>query len=307
MKGAQSVEIYRRRINGVIDYISSHLNDPLPLEKLARLAHFSPFHFHRIFRSIVGEPVHGFIRRLRLERAVFSMAHGPKKSLTTIALDHGFASSSDFSKSFKQAYGFSPREYDRETFLEKSKIRQDLVANAGYGFGASPPPPPSKPDRFRVTVRERPKLRIGYVRVIGGYSPDKILAGYRRLIDWGLRKNLVPEATLLGMSQDDPDITPRAKYRFDWCLVLPDGVEASGAVHPGVIPAGQYGVLHCQGDIHKVFRAWTYLFNTWLPRSGFEPTQGPAMEVIQNYPTSGDTWLEFDLECCLPVRPLRTS
>jgi AraC family transcriptional regulator len=82
--------IYQRRINRVIDHVSENLAEPLDLESLARLAHFSPFHFHRIFRSIVGEPLHAFVRRLRLEKAVFQMRHGPQKTLTEIALTCGF-------------------------------------------------------------------------------------------------------------------------------------------------------------------------------------------------------------------------
>lgn len=113
MNAKRSVDIYGQRVHRVMDYISENLEKPLPLERLARLAHFSPFHFHRVFRSVVGEPVHAFIKRLRLERAVFAMAHSPKESLTTVALRHGFASSSDFSRAFKQAYGFSPRSYTR--------------------------------------------------------------------------------------------------------------------------------------------------------------------------------------------------
>lgn len=305
MNARRSVDIYGHRVHRVMDYISEHLDEPLPLGRLARLAHFSPFHFHRVFRSVVGEPVHAFIRRLRLERAVFAMAHSPKESLTTIALRHGFASSSDFSRAFKQAYGFSPRSYTRAAFLEKSKIRQDLMANAGYGFDVLPAPASANPDRFRVRVRDRGATRIGYVRVIGGYQPETILAGYRKLIDWGRRRGLVPGATLIGMSQDDPDITPMAKYRYDWCLILPEGVPADDGVNPAVIPAGRFGELHCRGDIQKVDRAWKHLFYSWLPRSGLEPTPAPAMEVFRSYPASGETWTDFDLDCCVPVRPLR--
>ena len=252
---------------------------------------------------MADEPVHAFIKRLRLERAVFAMAHGPKESLTTIALRSGYASSSDFSRAFKQAYGFSPRSYTREAFLEKSKIRQDLMANAGYGFGALPSA--ANPDRFRVRIRNRSATRIAYVRVIGGYAPAKILAGFRKLIDWGQRRGIVPGATLIGMSLDDPDITPMAKYRFDWCLVLPDGISADSKVNAATIPAADFAELHCRGDIQKVDRAWRHLFYAWLPKSGFEPAQGPAMEVFRSYSTSDDLPAEFDLDCCLPVRPLR--
>jgi AraC family transcriptional regulator len=132
MSVTASKQIYLRRINRVIDHISENLTEPLDLDTLARLAHFSPFHFHRVFRSLIGEPLHAFIRRLRLEKAVFQMRYGPECTLTEIALACGFSSSSDFSRAFKQAYGFSPRHQSRERFLENSKIRQDLLANAGY-------------------------------------------------------------------------------------------------------------------------------------------------------------------------------
>jgi AraC family transcriptional regulator len=153
MRATESEQIYVHRINCVIDHITENLSEPLDLESLARLAHFSPFHFHRIFRSLVGEPLHAFVWRLRLEKAVFQMRHGGKATLTQIALACGFASSSDFSRAFKQVYGFSPRHQSRERFLQDSKIRQDLLTNAGYGLGKLPEP--SNPDGFRVRLVER--------------------------------------------------------------------------------------------------------------------------------------------------------
>jgi AraC family transcriptional regulator len=299
VKASRSEQVYRSRINRVIDHISTHLTEPLRLEQLARLAHFSPFHFHRLFRSLVGEPLHAFVRRLRLERAVSQMAHGPPTTLTAIALRSGFGSSSDFSRAFRQAYGFRPRDYSRERFLETSKIRQDLWANARYDLAKLPKA--RNPDRFRVRVVDRPARRIAYVRVIGGYNAEKILGGFQRLMDWGREYGLVPGATLAGMSLDDPEITPMAKYRFDWCLVLPDDLVCDGNL--GVIPAYRFAELHCRGDIHKVDRAWQYLYHTWLPRSGYQPTQAPALEVFRAHPLKTG-WDILDIDCCVPVRPL---
>ncbi len=296
-----SAQVYARRVNKVIDHIKDHLREALSIEELARLAHFSPFHFHRIFRAYVGEPLHAFVRRLRLETAVFQMTHGPKKTLTEIALRAGFGSSSDFSKAFRQAYGFAPRTYSRERFLAESKIRQDLLANAGYGFGRSKGA--RNPDRFRVRVVQRPTRLIAYVRVIGGFDAGRIADGYERLMAWGRQQGLTPRAPLIGMSQDDPDITPMEKYRFDWCLVVPPGTTVSGDVSPGSIRASRFAVVRCRGDIHKESRAWEYLFRTWLPASGWEPTHEAAMEVYRRYP-AGDGWSTFDMDCYLPVKPL---
>ena len=301
MRSGESIQTYRRRVNRVIDHIKDHLTEPLPIAELARLAHFSPFHFHRIFRSLVGEPLHAFIRRLRLERAVYRIFHGPKVTLTSIALQTGFASSSDFSRAFKQAYGFSPRGLSRDRLLQESKIRQDLLANAGYDFGKMPDP--RNPDRFRVRLEDRPAQQIAYERVIGSFDPQRLRAAFDRLMAWGRRHGLVPGAQLIGMSLDDPDITPMKKYRFDWCLVLPAGHVSDGDMSVGGFPANHFAVVHCAGDIYKEERAWRYLFHAWLPGSGYQPANAPMMEVYRRHPLDIG-WETFDLDCCLPVKAL---
>ena len=60
---------YEQRVNRVIDHVREHLAEPLPLAELARVAAFSPFHFHRVFRAITGETLFGFIQRQRIEKA----------------------------------------------------------------------------------------------------------------------------------------------------------------------------------------------------------------------------------------------
>jgi AraC family transcriptional regulator len=60
---------YTQRINRTMDYIDTHLADPLPLEKLAGVAAFSKYHFHRIFFAHVGETPGQYVQRLRLEKA----------------------------------------------------------------------------------------------------------------------------------------------------------------------------------------------------------------------------------------------
>src|SRR5262249_25834145 len=60
-------DTYRQRILKVQLHIQEHLDEDLSLERLARIAHFSPFHFHRIFSALAGESVHEYVRRLRLE------------------------------------------------------------------------------------------------------------------------------------------------------------------------------------------------------------------------------------------------
>jgi len=67
---------YERRINAALDHIDRALGEDISLGKLATLACFSPFHFHRIFSAFVGEPPAEYVRRLRLEKAAILLASG---------------------------------------------------------------------------------------------------------------------------------------------------------------------------------------------------------------------------------------
>ena len=49
-------EKYLQQVNRVIDYINSHLNEPLRVETLAREVCLSEYHFHRIMRAYLHEP-----------------------------------------------------------------------------------------------------------------------------------------------------------------------------------------------------------------------------------------------------------
>jgi AraC family transcriptional regulator len=52
---SQTKSIYFERINKVLVYIDSNLGEKMDLGMLADLAHFSPFHFHKIMRAYLRE------------------------------------------------------------------------------------------------------------------------------------------------------------------------------------------------------------------------------------------------------------
>src|SRR5215475_3705860 len=79
---------YAQRIDRVIDYLRRNLDRPVKLAELAKVACFSEFHFHRIFKAVSGETLNNFTNRLRLEKAARLLRYS-EQSLTDIALDCG--------------------------------------------------------------------------------------------------------------------------------------------------------------------------------------------------------------------------
>jgi DNA gyrase inhibitor GyrI len=82
-------------------------------------------------------------------------------------------------------------------------------------------------------------------------------------------------------------------------------MEPGRGINTGWIPGNRFASVHCKGDIHKEERAWRYLFQVWLPGSGYQPTHDPAMEVFRGDSNYGSSESEIDIDCRLPVKPLR--
>src|SRR4051794_34949167 len=91
---------YRERIVRTLVFIQERLDEELELERVAAVAAFSPFHFHRIFRGLVGEPLKEHVRRLRLERAA-GLLKRTAEPIVQIALSAGFETHESFTRSFK--------------------------------------------------------------------------------------------------------------------------------------------------------------------------------------------------------------
>ena len=85
---------YHQRINAVIAHVRENLDGDLSLEQLAKVANLSPFHFHRVFKSIAGETTYDLAVRLRLAASLLRSM--PILSITTAALECGFGSLSVF-------------------------------------------------------------------------------------------------------------------------------------------------------------------------------------------------------------------
>ena len=102
-------ELYKRLLRGK-DFLDSFHAEELQLNKVARTACVSPYHFHRLFREAFGETPNQYLQRRRLERAR-ELLTSTERGVTEISLDVGFESSTSFSALFRRTFGYSPREY----------------------------------------------------------------------------------------------------------------------------------------------------------------------------------------------------
>ena len=297
---------YERRVNRVIDHIRTHLADELSLAILARIAAFSPFHFHRVFRAITAETLFGFIHRLRIEKAAGALVSRPDQSVLEIALDHGFSSAAAVARAGRARFGMSATEWRCGGHQRWRAARH--LRNPGQALGRR------RPDTSRarreetsmtVHVRELPPWHLAYVRYVGPYGPHGIPELWTRLRRWMEAHDLRLDATVrLGVTYDDPGITAAEKCRYDACVAVPGSFQPDKWVNVMDVPGGKYALAEFVGTAHEITGVWDRVFSSWLPDSGYQPDDRPCFEIYRGDCTVDATAGRFRCALCLPVRPL---
>ena len=103
-------------IEAVIDYMESHLDEKLDLEKVSEAVHYSKYYLHRMFTNTVGMTIHDYVQRRQLTEAAKLLIFSDKPILE-IAFLCGYESQQAFSSAFKSMYKVPPAQYrDSGTF-----------------------------------------------------------------------------------------------------------------------------------------------------------------------------------------------
>ena len=110
---------YVRLINKTEDFIEINLNHQITLADVAKYVNFSEFHFHRLFTKYSEETLNQFVTRIKMERSAVYLAVNTEISITDIAFNYGYNSSSSYNKAFKKHYGVSPTEFRKRARMEK--------------------------------------------------------------------------------------------------------------------------------------------------------------------------------------------
>lgn len=109
---SRAAEDLNRRLLRARDAMDQAYAEPLDIPALAALAHVSPAHFIRRFRSVFGETPHRYLQRRRVERAMYLLRQ-TDRPVTRICWEVGFSSLGTFSRTFTRIIGESPSQYRR--------------------------------------------------------------------------------------------------------------------------------------------------------------------------------------------------
>ncbi len=306
---------YETRMHRVVEYIDRNLDQPLDLDTLAGVAHFSPFHFHRLFLAWMGETLGDYMRRRRLELAARRLTSAPRQSVLEIALTVGFGSAEAFTRAFKARFGCSPTAWRAQHVRERAAYHDRGGANSNpdqadrkigqatgrrsNDHGAS-----STQEVFmNVKLVERQPTTVAYLRHTGPYGDPISQFWMQKVYPWLVTNGLL-DCPRYGISHDDPGITAAEQCRYDACSEVPANFVPNGGAQKTVIPGGKYAVLDFKGTNVQIFDAWSALLGDWLPSSGMQMDGRPCFEYYPKGSSYEPATGVFHCQICIPVVPL---
>jgi len=253
---------YIQSVYKVTLYIEQNYNQELTLEELAKVAGFSKYHFHRVFKTIVGESLGSHIRRIRLARSTSKFMTNRK--ITQIAMDSGYETNASFSKAFKKQFGITPKE-----FSQKVKTTKGLKM-------------------LEPKFVELEPVEVLYVRKTGDYNKScgeawEVLMAFAYQQKIKYKKNLMgKEAMAFGIGHDNPSVTDVDELRCDACISWDDRtVEPVGEIGHKTIAGGKYAMFLHKGSYDKLKSVYAEI-GDWIVESGVMLRDEPMFEKYLN-------------------------
>jgi AraC family transcriptional regulator len=273
----------------VLVRLQASLDPPPSLDALAREAGLSRFHFHRLFREVVGETPKQYALRLRLERAALRLLID-RASILDVALDAGFQSHETFSRAFRRRFGASPRGYREGRRRAEDAAPRVALEERHRGFELSETRP-----------RDLGELTVAFIRHVGPY--ESVSEGlWDRLLAWASGIGAPWPPVLLGIGHDAPGITAPDALRFDAAIFVEPSVRAAtqGGIGFQTIPAQTYAVTTHVGPYATLASAYATIFSRLKSLRRYRIVGLPCVEIYRATRVS----VKYELnqtEICIPL------
>ncbi len=260
----QTQNEYHKSINKVLDYINEHLDESPDLETLSDIANISAYHFHRIFKGIIGENLGEYVQRLRLEY-VAGKLRTTDMTLDSLADKTGYNSKQALSRAFKKYFGVPPSIYKNTP--GSWQVYAPVVLT---------------PRICKIAPRN-----ILYVRVIDEYgATDSYNEVWKQLYMYAiLNKIYTDKSESLGISFDDPSVTETQKCRFYACISTDKLAKPKGKFGSSVIDGGLYAIFTHKGSYKGLHDLYKNIWFQWLPSSKYRIRKGVFFEKYLNNPS----------------------
>lgn len=283
------------------DYIETHLDEEISIQKLSQIASFSEYHFQRIFKQFSSESLYSYIKRLRLEKAIFLLRGNRKLTVQDIALSVGFSNQASFAKALKEKYNMCASQIRR---MNDAEMKQIVFNNRTNGKVLTKDIYYNEP--IELTIQSVAPVKVLYTRYTGAYKGDADLFSklFTKLYHFASKNALIGKETKwFVVYHDYSDLTVEEKLRLSVCMSIKNDMKNQGEFGCMELAGGKYAIGRFQVEENEYQGAWNYMISKWLPDSGYLPDDRLCFEY---YPPQEKEYSHArrTVEIFIPIIPL---
>ena len=265
MKTMKNHHPHEQRFIRALRYLQNHYTDAIDLRHIADAANYSPWHWHRVYRDLMGETLHTTVKRMRLHRAAWLIAH-TDKPVADIARECGYSNAQSFARSFRDKYGLSPQQY-RTRPLSRHPVRLETRAPVAVVMLAHP----GECQRLGDTFYQMESL----LRLRGA------------------------DTTRARSFSIHPAIDPYHAEKHVAATVA--AAYAAAPLQTGTIAGGRYAVLRHCGAYAELDRVYDWFAGEWLPAAGLRADERRPVIIEYYDPRPEIPQQQKRVELCIPL------
>ncbi|MDG9713052.1 AraC family transcriptional regulator [Streptomyces sp. DH10] len=296
------------RLNQAMEHIERHLDEPVDVAELARIAATSEYHLRRMFSALAGMPLSEYIRRRRLTIAGAEVLAGDE-TLLEIAVRCGYGSGEAFARAFRAMHGVGPGEARRTgaALVSQPRLTFRLTVEGSSSM------------QYRVV--DRPAFTVAGFKTrvpLVHSGPNQAIIDFVR----GLGKQALEQLGKLSDQEphgivavcDDLDPSRAEGTELDYYQAVitaastPSDVPSDGpsdgpsdfpaGVTTLPVPSGTWAVFTTTGPAPQAIQElWRDVFTEWFPSNPYRSRPGP--EILRTDLSADGT--KADAELWLPV------
>jgi len=253
-----------------IAFIEENIYEPITIHEIAMEAQYSTYHFCRIFRSLVGDSPKEYLRKRRLTIAAERIVK-EDTSILDIALDFQFGSHAAFTRSFKQVFKVSPKQYrekaDPYRLMYKDQFSPHMLHHLQNRLEMEP------------EIVNRSEMKV--VGTPHQYQEEDLDVG-PFWSDFQHKVNQIANrvgSDAFGIYEEYVESEDGVGFSYICCVEVSSFDDVPEGMISRVVPEQMYAVFRHKGSLSLLPETLKYIWGSWLPKSNYEYVEKPDFEL----------------------------
>ncbi len=254
-----------------IEYIEQHLHDKISVHDIAAAAHYSTYHYSRVFKALVGDTPKEYLRKRRLTLAAKRLLT-EEVGILELAMDCQFDSQEAFTRAFKALFNMTPAQY--------RKINEPFRLLYKKPFSTEDMDFLQNSITMEPEIIQQPTMKIVGIATQyddGDLSLPKLWSAFSPYRD-KIPNRVGSDFFGIYECYEESDENTRFVY------ICSAQVESFDDVPEGMITreleAQAYARFTHIGPIAKLEETLRYIWGSWLPKSDYEYAEKPDFELL---------------------------